>query len=273
MLKHLSKYVALYKTWDLETLNQRLDFRTLLQEVCREALGKYNPTNETGSDNVLSIGSLEDGKMIDDLIIEVYLQYLLSRKENDHTIKILSSFFYEKFIKLFMNTDHTDIKRIHLDCVKWEKNIKLFDYHFITIPICLEHHWFLVIFCNQPDIEKCLLIFDSLNTTSVESKITVPIRLFLYYRWQIEKPEEKLYNFLDHKFLPQYNARVPKQTNNYDCGIHLLHTFEKFLVQPLDIVNMVTNNRDLKKQWRDLESNNKRAEIRRVIKPDHRMIQ
>lgn len=231
-----------------------------------------------------SLRTLEPGKMVNDTIIEYYLNYLMSRTTqlNRDRMHLFSTFFYSKLVSTFKKNDPQTIDKT---CTRWNKSVRVFDKDFLVIPICQGLHWLLVIVCfarKCPDhddpiliteISKapkqrnfafpCMLIFDSLGYRYMDT-FTLPIRRFLCKRWRHERPQEEPRNFKNRMIFKEYAAMVPRQRNAYDCGIHLLCTFEKFLSQPIDIGIKVCTGHDLRMQW-FFETPKKRAEIKRLI--------
>jgi len=222
--------------------------------------------------------SLDWGRMLNDTVVEFYMNYLLARfppniRENVH---LFNTFFYNKILKLpqLSETEINDSVR------RWDKHAKLFDKDYLVVPICCHHHWLLVIICfahklpahddpimlNEPDTRRssaCMIIFDSLGYKYM-SKFSDPIRNFLEARWQFERPNAEKRNFKDRTLFKDFSARVPKQRNSYDCGVHLLNSFERFFANPLLYYTRIRADKDLSIDW-SVDTKQKRLSIRSLF--------
>lgn len=229
-----------------------------------------------------SLKTLAPGCMLNDDIVEFYLNYVTSRLKPDirKRMHLFSSFLYEK---LQMAIRKKDPNIFDETCLRWEKGVRVFDKDFLVIPVCQHAHWKLVIVCYPRNVgltetedeivaealqskkfdAPSILIFDSLNFRHLP-KFAEPIRKFLMKRWNHERPSMKSKNFLSQVCLREYSVKVPAQRNTYDCGIHLLCSFEKFFEKPLCHNMEIRSYHDLTNQW-SFDTRAKRDEIRRLI--------
>lgn len=216
-----------------------------------------------------ALNSVRPGRMLNDTAIEFYMQHLLNQlcEPKRNTIHIFSSFFYKKIKNLYAPYANASKDLIYgcddeiYDTIRrWDKYVKIFDKDYLVLPICEAHHWMLVIVCFahqvQPDQEIVLideketthqpmiLIFDSMGYHYM-SKFTEPIRDFLNSRWKFERQHEKRRLFKDRTLLPDVSARVSRQENSYDCGIHLLQNFKMFISDPYGNYLKIRDNRHL----------------------------
>lgn len=78
------------------------------------------------------------------------------------------------------------------------------------------------IYLNRP----CILIFDSLNGGTSRAKIVATLR-----EWLVEEYRAK-YNGIERDFsintMKGNLVKVPQQPNFTDCGLFVMHYFEKF---------------------------------------------
>lgn len=210
--------------------------------------------------DIKSYSLLDPGRMLNDTLIEFYMNYLLDKLPSKRNFHLFNTFFYNKIrnvAKICQTKNTTDL--FVQTAKRWDRNVKIFDKDYLVIPICDCHHWLLVIICyptsvptvdnpyNKLDAGKpkaFIMIFDSLRYKYM-SKFIEPIRSFLYYRWRHERPNEACKNFRDRMALQEINALVPRQINAYDCGIHLLHSFDKFINNPLGSYIKIRGEHDL----------------------------
>lgn len=224
----------------------------------------------------LSLSTLEPKQMVNDHVIEEYLEHLHKNMppEKRNRINIMSTFFFTRF-KRTIRTATVE---------KWRKHIKMFEKDYLVVPICDNSHWLLAIVCFAHQVNSrdepivideiiCpstsrtslagLLMFDSLGYKYF-NKFTEPIRGFLTERWKIERPDEDVQNFRSRQVLPDYLAKVPRQRNSFDCGVYLLHYFEKFFEKPEEYYTKFRNNADLRFQW-SINPKDKREVIKNIL--------
>lgn len=192
-----------------------------------------------------SSGLLEGERMLNDTVVDIYLAYLLDNLPESlrRTIHLFSTFFYCKFRSISQSSLKDE--NLQREVKRWEKDVKLFDKHYLVYPICVGHHWILVIvnlhskiqresiFSDVPPMYRrgCMMIFDSLRFIP-SSYLTKPIREFLVYRWRFERPGGNIINYRDPQDFREISANVPRQRNTHDCGIYLLNSFSKFFADP-----------------------------------------
>lgn len=259
--------------------------KSSLEPVIRLNCDRSSPVKYSNSHGVnpSSLRTLEPRRMLNDDIIEFYLNYLTSRikPEDRKRMHLFSTFFYSKLVHAHKLDDSSE-SAFTQTCVRWDKGVEIFKKDFLVIPVCQHLHWSLVIVCFPKNVEStdtddeiiidcqrhkfdasCILIFDSLRHKRL-SKFAYPIRKFLAIRWSQENPGAKEKHFTNPACLKEYNALVPMQRNSYDCGIHLLCTFEKFLQSPVNTSFEIREGYDLANQW-NFDTKAKRDEIRRLI--------
>ena len=225
-----------------------------------------NPTRKTnGIDiKVQDEKTLNDGVFLNDGIVNFYLkiigdEYICDKvKLND--ILILKSFFYNSLsvhqkINLSNDFSYPD------SCSYKRTNVNIFSYKTLIIPTCDNNHWSLII---VNDIDKMKNIFSEENLKAFRngenyfgiwvrnqereldypeifyldsffytSKRRIEIILkYLFYEYQKVYSIDLDMNYFilkNYHKIECYNPFVPKQKNNYDCGIFLLMYAELFL--------------------------------------------
>lgn len=154
-------------------------------------------------------------------------------------LHLFNTFFYSKLKQLKTSTD--DIRR-------WIKDVDIFDKDFLVIPICDQIHWFLIIICYpgevpghddpitihddpeswNPEIDNprvpAIIILDSLGLKNRRS-YTKHVREFLQYE---SDKRNKSVRIFSRESMRELCAKVPTQTNSYDCGVYILQYFEEF---------------------------------------------
>ena len=100
---------------------------------------------------------------------------------------------------------------------------------------------------------------DSLNVvrTGGRNKLTQSIRWVLEQEWKSKKGSSKKF---DHSLIPDRTIIVPRQDNNYDCGLFLIKYVECFLQDPGKVL---TSSNKMGKEFLDVRDAKK---LRIVIK-------
>ena len=253
---------------------------------------KRNYPLESYSIDTKSFRSLDYGSMLNDTIVQFYMNYLINQapKVKTERIHLFNSFFFSKFKELYKQLRSGD-KKISTSSVeqivaRWDKHVNMFQKDFLVVPICDNYHWYLLIIAFAQNVpadqdeplvikestrdesksynEPAILIFDSMSYSYLNS-LTLPVReIFLKRRWKIECPNEEPKNFRDMTLMRNVIAKVPKQKNLYDCGVHLLHYFEKFLANPSRVYKKVMASEDLRLDFA-VDTSKKRLDIKALI--------
>lgn len=103
---------------------------------------------------------------------------------------------------------------------------------------------------------------DSLNVvrTGGRNKLTQSIRWVLEQEWKSKKGSTKKF---DHSLIPDRTIIVPRQDNNYDCGLFLIKYVECFLQDPGKVL---TSSNKMGKEFLDVRDAKKlRIVIRKKI--------
>lgn len=212
-----------------------------------------------------SMYTLNPRRMLNDDIVTAYMNIIFQEMDpyQRETVHLFSNFFFSK-VKRISKLDQDEVRNL---IMRWDKDVKLFNKDFLALPICEGLHWLLLIICfpqkvpsdddvividpSSPDKPKtcCILIFDSLRYNYLSS-FTDPLRHFLKARWKYERPTEKITkNFMNRNIFPDVIVKVPKQPNSYDCGVYMLHFFEKFFSEATTNFVLTRQGKDLTIDW------------------------
>ena len=151
------------------------------------------------------INTLYGFQLINDQIIAFYLQAIVRRSaKNKHWPKCcaLNSFVYRN-LKEF---GYKSIRR-------WTKNLDIFTYHKIFIPVHLPEHWCLVIIDLQT---QTISMYDSLGKDRDDI-----LKLFPKYL-ESEHLDKKKSPFDASAFQLVNVKDIPLQQNGWDCGMFLM---------------------------------------------------
>ncbi|KAJ8673787.1 hypothetical protein QAD02_005049 [Eretmocerus hayati] len=190
---------------------------------------------------------LEEGKCLNDSIIEFYLHHILKSVGDgcyQTRTHIFPTHFFTKLIapgKTPMGVSNQCSASIrHANVSRWTKHINIFQKQFIVIPVCLSGHWFVVIVCHPSYVgpvkaateftgranlkRPAILLFDSINGRNKEAVADV-IRGYLACEYAAKYGKTKHFT---SEILPGVYADVPQQNNGVDCGVFLLEYVERF---------------------------------------------
>uniref|UniRef100_A0A7S1PGF1 Ubiquitin-like protease family profile domain-containing protein n=1 Tax=Percolomonas cosmopolitus TaxID=63605 RepID=A0A7S1PGF1_9EUKA len=174
------------------------------------------------------IDRLQPERFLNDNLVDYYLKEIQQSLSEDMLERCY--FFNSQFYPMVSLFTERAANRVP------SKEVELFEKDFLFVPVCSNLHWTLCIVCfprnvgvkgkgeESAHIEYC----DSLGGISSEALSTV--RKYLRFRWKIERPTETLKTFSPTS-LPENRAILPRQNNNSDCGVFMLHYIEKFLEQ------------------------------------------
>ncbi|KYQ88279.1 hypothetical protein DLAC_10970 [Tieghemostelium lacteum] len=213
---------------------------------------------------------LEPKQYLNDSIIDFYLRYIMDyfvKPEDKEKIYFYNTFFY-KILTL------KSVPDAYHRIAKWTKDIDIFSFDFLFIPICENFHWTLCIisfayqdFDTATSSNRPTFIYlDSLDSQR-SAVITKKIRQYLSLEWKNKKsipsngliPEKQFNN----KNLPIKRGRVPKQDNLCDCGVFLLHYAELFCRAPEKNFDEPLKKPDW---FKNQDINDKREIIKTIIK-------
>lgn len=235
---------------------------------------------------------LEPRKELNDTIVNWYLSSLYEKQSTKiHSkVHIFNSFFYTGLSRVYRNINGEPSPKNPDKILRWDKEVKIFSKDFLIVPVCHRHHWFLIFICyprrvpielddDEPKVlqtklspgikilarkikEPCFIFLDSLSGGMGSSVLARPLRKFLSKRWsRIEKPGEKTPLFSEPSVFRTYYARVPKQTNGYDCGVYLLHFVEMFLRNIDENFARMRSQEDLSMVW-NIDAREKRLALK-----------
>ncbi|KAJ3095978.1 hypothetical protein HDU97_006327 [Phlyctochytrium planicorne] len=243
------RYSTLYKTFQLESIGApppKLTYKTADSiDIVSPHSKRLKTTHEAivltypavGRNSVTlrdeDLERLEEGEFLNDNIIEFFLKYLslylcADKAEDFH---IYSTFFFQQLRA--KGSGKGDRNAIAYEKVqRGTKDIDIFQKKYLLIPINENLHWYLAIVkdpCKlleeKPEPHPAqLFIFDSLDRKHSEVKVILTEYLRSEAQAKLGKPVKSS--------LENHYAKVRKQENHFDCGIHILHYAHTLLRNP-----------------------------------------
>lgn len=240
-----------------------------------------------------SLECLKPGCYLKDNIIQFYLSYLITDVCPNHIasrVHIFDSIFTQQLDKLF-SSDHIDkVKWAQLS--KWYSNVDLFEKDFLIFPRCQKDHWYTLVVCYPRSVRPIdhseivhhigdddddngylenlstpgIIVMDSLALRG--PSMTSTVRDFLDHNWRNSASDEV--KRFSHSDLKDYFPRLPRQRNDYDCGLYMLMYIRTFLEDPDKFYTLsrrtdFESRSELKRRVRDLLPDNDREKLENLI--------
>ncbi|KAL0080216.1 hypothetical protein J3Q64DRAFT_1738036 [Phycomyces blakesleeanus] len=210
---------------------------------------------------------LQDGEYLNDNLIDFFLTWSMDsiatkqKSPLKTDVHVFNCFFYQDLLKKVKTCDLDGLK-------KWGSKVDLFKKKHIVIPVNERNHWILMIAVN---VDQC--VFPSkakrsphiyvLNSLGV-CKNNFPNLLIEYLKYEARiKHGVKEQNFV----CPTYsNPPVLRQTNNFDCGIYMIHFAQVFFKRPNLFKSLIDTHPSKGMRWGAQHLPYKRDALRDVIR-------
>ena len=102
---------------------------------------------------------LDDGEFLNDNLIGFYLRYLEIRLEERDPEFARRVYWFNTFFFASLTQTTRGQGRINYDAVKkWTRNVDLFNFDYIIVPINESAHWYIALICNLPALNRVLSI-------------------------------------------------------------------------------------------------------------------
>uniref|UniRef100_A0ACD5W0U9 Uncharacterized protein n=1 Tax=Avena sativa TaxID=4498 RepID=A0ACD5W0U9_AVESA len=186
------------------------------------------------------IECLKPAEFLKSPVINFYIQYLKQSRPSDD-LYIFNTYFYSKLEEALSGMGNCDSQFCKLR--KWWRNVDIFKTPYVLLPIHGEMHWSLVII-SMPAKEKesgpTVFHLDSLGVHSSD-KIFGVIESYLREEWSYLQKDTSygipfsgtIWRRLS-RYIRKEKVEVPRQQNDYDCGIFMLYYIEKFIQEAPD---------------------------------------
>ena len=95
---------------------------------------------------------LDEGQCLNDSLIEFYLRYLIQNLETESPESAKNVYFFNTY---FYSSLKGSSSKINYNSVKkWTRNVDLFTYDYVVVPINEAFHWYIAIICNLPSLTR-----------------------------------------------------------------------------------------------------------------------
>lgn len=156
-------------------------------------------------------------------------------KEKD--VYAFNSFF---FTKLMSRQDENEVPDYYQNIRRWLGKLDLMSYSSVIIPVNENLHWYCCLIKNLPQMLASVKSNEGLTESTPVAEIYIIDSLILDHE-NIEEPLRKvIIEYCKEKhnvevpstFITFHRARVPRQLNFNDCGIHVIYNVKKWLSNP-----------------------------------------
>lgn len=114
---------------------------------------------------------LDEGEYLNDSLISFQLRFLENTMEVQRPDLAKRVYFFNTFFFATLMNTHKGKKGFNYEGVqKWTRNVDLFTYDYIVVPINDSLHWYLAIICNLPSLNRDLR--SSEEIPDVPTKVT-----------------------------------------------------------------------------------------------------
>lgn len=177
--------------------------------------------------------------------------------------KVEESFFFSTYFsdKVGEITDR-GCPEAYVPLLKWTQGLRLFDFRFVFVPICVsKNHWVLVVFVNLDNFKAYwedtagttrapyMLVMDSNAEPTKPSagvqRVARNLRDYFRQEWlshECNQNESEGFKAFTDAFLgdtpplcvsvmPLVYLKVPQQTNDVDCGLYCAQFVEDILLR------------------------------------------
>ena len=122
----------------------------------------------------IDLERLDEGEFLNDTLVTFHMRFLEHQAEQElpelaKRIHFFSTFFYQRLTDFTKGT-----KEINYAAVQnWTRNVDIFTYDYIVVPINESAHWYLAIICNLPALDRKVLVSDEDDNEVAEASSPV----------------------------------------------------------------------------------------------------
>lgn len=123
------------------------------------------------------LGRLDEGEFFNDTLIEFYLRYLQHQIETEKPelakkIHFFNTFFFKNLTHKGKGQTRSNYKLVE----RWTHGDEIFTKDYVIVPINEDCHWYVVIICNLPNLNRQLPSLDDDSISPMSDKIDPALR-------------------------------------------------------------------------------------------------
>ncbi|KAJ1285295.1 hypothetical protein BS78_03G269500 [Paspalum vaginatum] len=214
---------------------------------------------------------LEPEEYLKSPIINFFLLYL--KKSRPHRdLHMFNTYFYSKLEEALSTMGDRDLQFSKLR--KWWRNVDIFKKAYIILPINETMHWSLIIVCmpaKGTEAGPIMLHLDSLGLHSSQ-KLFNNVASYLEAEWRHLQKDSSydipfsgvIWKRLSRNIISK-EVEVPRQRNDYDCGLFMLYYVDKFIQEAPERLTLEGLGMFGRKWFNHVEASGLRMGIRALL--------
>ena len=118
---------------------------------------------------------LDEGEFLNDTLVTFHMRFLehqvmQERPQLARRIYFFSTFFYQRLTDFAKGTREINYAAVQ----SWTRNVDIFTYDYVVVPINESAHWYLAIICNLPALDRKVLVSDEDDNDIAEAQSPTP---------------------------------------------------------------------------------------------------
>lgn len=224
---------------------------------------------------------LEPGECLTSTIMNFYIRFLQekcsSADSSQHNFYFFNTYFYSK-LQEAVAYQKSDKEAFFMKFRRWWKGVNIFQKAYVFLPINEDNHWSLAIICIPDEKGASGLIILHLDSLGVHSSSSIfdNIKSLLVNEWKILKEDvdaanapipDRIWQNLPRSIEQKYIV-VPRQTNDYDCGLFVLYYMERFIRDAPERLTRRLSSMFGKNWFKPQEASSLRGKIKKILQKE-----
>ncbi|KAJ5708924.1 hypothetical protein N7493_010258 [Penicillium malachiteum] len=230
---------------------------------------------------------LRETEFLNDNLIAFYLRFLQDHLERTNKEVAKRVYFFNSyFFETLKNSPSGSTEINYTGVEKWTRNINLFEYDYIVVPINESAHWYVAIICNLPKLDSSsqpdsqndatapkgpapgpdqphIVSFDSLDISHYQTNKI--LRQYLSKESESKRGIDISSKTTVKGIKGKRATNLPLQSNFYDCGLYLLAYVEKFVQDPDSFISNILQPKTGKVEWPEIRPGLLRKRFRHFL--------
>ncbi|KNA24949.1 hypothetical protein SOVF_011010 [Spinacia oleracea] len=224
---------------------------------------------------------LEPGECLTSTIMNFYIRFLQEEccpdNSSQQNFYFFNTYFYSK-LQDAVADQKSGKESPFKKCRRWWKGVNIFQKAYMFLPINEDNHWSLAIICipdEQGESGLNILHLDSLGVHSSDS-IFDHIKRLLINEWKMLNEDvdavkapisDRIWQHLPRRIEQKYIV-VPRQTNDYDCGLFVLYYMERFIQDAPERLTRELSSMFGKNWFKPQEASRLRGKIKKILQQE-----
>ncbi|KAJ5609398.1 hypothetical protein N7528_009965 [Penicillium herquei] len=230
---------------------------------------------------------LREDEFLNDNLIAFYLRFLQDHLERTNKELAKRVYFFNSYFFETLKNSQSGSNEINYSGVeKWTRNVNLFEYDYIVVPINENAHWYVAIICNLPKLDASsepdsqndatppkgpapgpdqphIVSFDSLDISHYQTNKV--LRQYLSKESESKRGIDISSKATLKGIKGKRATNLPLQNNYFDCGLYLLAYVEKFVQNPDSFISNILQPKTGKVEWPEIKPGLLRDRFRQFL--------